>query len=92
MDSENDKKPTMWSLTINMTKSQMREMGVDPRTNLQQTSKNLEIIEECQNAVLAAEDLVKLGLQGQAETIQRNLEHNKKKIEQRKTFLARYCH
>lgn len=38
MDSENDKKLTRWLLTINMTQSQMREMGVDPQTNLQQTS------------------------------------------------------
>ena len=80
MGSENDRKLTIWLLTINMTKSQMREMGDDPQTNLQQTSKNLEIIEECQNAVLAAEDLVKLGLQGQAETIQRNLEHKQETL------------
>ena len=38
MNSENDKKLTRWLLTINMTQSQMREMGVDPQTNLQQTS------------------------------------------------------
>jgi len=59
-------------------------MGVDPQTNLQQTSKNLEIIEECENAVLAAEDLVKLRLQGQAETIQRKLEEKQEKLNSKK--------
>lgn len=49
-------------LIINMTHSQMKEMGVDPQRNVQQSSKNLEIIEECENAILAAEDLVKLML------------------------------
>ena len=84
MDSENDKKFTTWLLTINMTRSQMREIGVDPQTNLQQTSKNLEIIEESENAVLAAEDLVKLRLQGQAEAIQRKLEEKQEKQNSKK--------
>ena len=38
----------------------MREMGVDPQTNLEQTSKNLEIIKECENSVLAAKELIRL--------------------------------
>ena len=84
MDSENDKKFTTWLLTINMTRSQMREIGVDPQTNLQQTSKNLEIIEESENAELAAEDLVKLRLQGQAEAIQRKLEEKQEKQNSKK--------
>ena len=84
MDSENDKKFTTWLLTINMTRSQMREIGVDSQTNLQQTSKNLEIIEESENAVLAAEDLVKLRLQGQAEAIQRKLEEKQEKQNSKK--------
>ena len=84
MDSENDKKFTTWLLTINMTRSQMREIGVDSQANLQQTSKNLEIIEESENAVLAAEDLVKLRLQGQAEAIQRKLEEKQEKQNSKK--------
>ena len=58
------KKLTRWLFTINMSQSQMREIGVDLPKNLQQTFKNLKIIENCENAVFGAKDLVKLRLQG----------------------------
>ena len=60
MDTEFDKNIAKWTFCINMSHSEMINIGVDPQEIISKTAKNLAIIDECENSVLAAQDTVRL--------------------------------
>ena len=60
MDTEYDKNIAKWIVCINMSRSEMISIGVDPQEIISKTAKNLAIIDECENSVLAAQDIVRL--------------------------------
>ena len=70
MDTEYDKSIAKWIFCINMSHSEMINIRVDPQEIMSKTAKNLAIIDECENSVLAAQDTVRLRLKEQIEKIE----------------------
>ena len=67
MDNEYDKSIATWIFCINMSHSEMISVGVDSQEIISKTAKNLAIIDECENSVLAAQDIVRLRLKEKIE-------------------------
>ena len=84
MDTEYDKNIAKWIFCINMSNSEMINIGVDPREIISKAAKNLAIIDECENSVLAAQDTVRHRLKQQIEKIESEVEKAHAKLSNRR--------
>ena len=84
MDTEYDKNIAKGIFCINMSRSEMIGIGVDPQEIIRKTVKNLAIIDECENPVLAAQYIVRLRLKEQIEKIESEVEKAHAKLSNRR--------
>ena len=62
----------------------MINIGADPQEIISKTAKNLAIIDECENSVLAAQDTVRLRLKEQIEKTESEVEKAHAKLSNRR--------
>ena len=62
----------------------MINIGVDPQEIISKTAKNLAIIDQCENSVMAAQDTVRLRLKEQIEQIESEVEKAHAKLSNRR--------